>query len=362
LRALPETDTVRTDSELIDRELRGTLSLEIVLDTGVENGLHDPETLNGLERLRVLSKSFNGEGDLYVGKTVSIADVVKEIHQALNGNRPENYAIPQDRQLIAQELLLFENSGSDDLEDLVDSRFQKARFSLKLPYTPPLMFKSFIRDTVSMFREVAGANAEITATGFVTLMTRALNALAVSMLRSYLIALMIITPLMFLILGTFRTGAAAMVPNLAPIVLTLGLMGWVGIPLGLFTLMIGGIAIGLAVDDTIHFMHNFRKYYERSGDVHQSVQETLRTTGHALLVTSMVLSLSFFIFMLADVSDLVIFGFLTGFTIVVAFLADITVSPALMALSTKGDRASRRRADRKRRVRKRAQPSRQCAS
>jgi predicted RND superfamily exporter protein len=173
---------------------------------------------------------------------------------------------------------------------------------------------------------------------------------------------MIITPLMFLILGTFRTGAAAMVPNLAPIVLTLGLMGWVGIPLGLFTLMIGGIAIGLAVDDTIHFMHNFRKYYERSGDVHQSVQETLRTTGHALLVTSMVLSLSFFIFMLADVSDLVIFGFLTGFTIVVAFLADITVSPALMALSTKGDRASRRRADRKRRVRKRAQPSRQCAS
>jgi len=133
------------------------------------------------------------------------------------------------------------------------------------------------------------------------------------------------------------------VPNLAPIILTLGLMGWVGIPLDLFTLLIGSIAIGLAVDDTIHFMHNFRKYYEESQDVHVAVRETLRTTGHALLVTSIVLSLSFFIYAFADLHNLVLFGLLTGFTILSAFVADVTISPALMALSTRGDRLAAER-------------------
>jgi hypothetical protein len=187
-------------------------------------------------------------------------------------------------------------------------------------------------------------------TGFVSLMTRSLNAISTSLQRSYLIALAIITPLMFLVLGTFRTGAAAMVPNLAPIILTLGLMGWLGITLDTFTLMIGSIAIGLAVDDTIHFMHVFRKYYDELHDTPSAVRETLRTTGHALLVTSIVLSLSFFIYAFASLANLVKFGLLTGVTIIFAFIADITLSPALMALSTRGDRVAAQRSMHQRRA------------
>ncbi len=164
------------------------------------------------------------------------------------------------------------------------------------------------------------------------------NAVTISMLRSYVIALTIITPLMFLLLGSIRGGLIAMVPNLSPIVVTLGLMGWLGIPLDVFTLLIGSIAIGLAVDDTIHFMHNFRKYHEQSGDVRRAVRETLQTTGRALLVTSVVLSLSFFMFMLASLQNLVIFGSLTGLTIITAFISDVTIAPALMALNHRGGR------------------------
>ena len=137
-----------------------------------------------------------------------------------------------------------------------------------------------------------------------------------------------------------------MVPNLAPIILILGLMGWLGIPLDTFTLLIGSIAIGLAVDDTIHFMHVFRKFYEELGDTPAAVRETLRTTGHALLVTSVVLSLSFFVYAFASLHNLVTFGLLTGITIIFAFIADITLSPALMALSTRGDRAAAKRSAR----------------
>jgi predicted RND superfamily exporter protein len=274
-----------------------------------------------------------------VSKTLSVANMAKEIHQALNANDAAHYTIPQSRQLVAQELLLFENSGSDDLEDLVDSPFSLGRLTIKLPYAPPLLYEGFIAKAVALTEATLGSEVTITPTGFVTLMTRSLNAVTISMLRSYIIALAIITPLMFLLLGSIRGGLIAMVPNLTPIIVTLGLMGWLGIPLDVFTLLIGSIAIGLAVDDTIHFMHNFRKYHEQSDDVRQAVRETLQTTGHALLVTSVVLSLSFFMFMLASLQNLVVFGSLTGLTIITAFIADVTIAPALMALNAGGGRS-----------------------
>jgi len=324
--------------EFIDQELRGTISLEVIVDTGRENGLHEPRILKGLDRLREASEDYVGEDGLFIGKAISVADIVKEIHQALNENRPEAYVVAGDRKLIAQELLLFESSGSDDLEDFVDSQFQKARMTFKLPYAPPMSFAGLIDDMMEVFRNEFGDEVEITPTGFVTLITRSLNAVAISMIRSYVLALLVIIPLMFLLLGTLRGGAAAMVPNLAPIILTLGLMGWTGIPLDLFTLMIGSIAIGLAVDNTIHFMHNFRRYYEGSGDVRQAVRETLTTTGHALLVAATSLSLAFLIYTFAELQILFRFGLLTALTIMAAFIAGITVSPALMALAARRDR------------------------
>ena len=144
--------------------------------------------------------------------------------------------------------------------------------------------------------------------------------------------LLIVCWMMVLLIGSLRIGLTSMIPNLAPILLALGLMGWAGIPLDTFTLMVGSIAIGLAVDDTIHFLHNFRRYYARSGDVPEAVRATLASTGQALLFTSLVLSSGFFLYMLASMNNLFYFGLLTGFTIIVAFLADLILAPALMAL------------------------------
>jgi hypothetical protein len=338
----PADDPIRVATELVNAELGGSVSLEVMVDSGKEEGLQEPSLLGRLDLLAERSKTIEGVGNIRVGKVTSIVDVSKEIHQALNENRADHYAIPDSRELAAQELLLFENSGSDDLEQLVDSRFRRARLTMNLPYASPTDYQPFIARVEALAHETLGDDVEVAMTGFAALMTRSLNAVSTSLQRSYLIALAIITPLMFLLLGSFRTGAAAMVPNLAPIILILGLMGWLGIALDTFTLLIGGIAIGLAVDDTIHFMHVFRKYYDESHDTPAAVRETLRTTGHALLVTSIVLSLSFFIYAFASLTNLVKFGLLTGVTIIFAFIADITLSPALMALSTRGDRQADR--------------------
>jgi predicted RND superfamily exporter protein len=328
----PPDHKVRTDIEHVDANLGGAHSLEVLVNTGRENGLLEPDLLNKFEKLSHRMAAMKGDGGVHIVKTVSINQVLKETHQALNSNNPEYYVIPQDRELIAQELLLFENSGTDDLEDLVDSNFQLARFSLKLPYVAPAYFHKFFPEVLDQFKQVLGEEVDIRGTGNVAIISRSMDVLRRSLTKSYGIALLIITPLMILLLGSFRAGLTAMVPNLSPIICTLGLMGWFGIPLDPFTLLIGSIAIGLAVDDTIHFMHNFRKYFEKFGDSKMAVRETLRTTGSALLMTSVVLSLGFFIYMFSTLDNLTFFGVLTGFTILIAFLADVTISPAVMTL------------------------------
>jgi predicted RND superfamily exporter protein len=126
-----------------------------------------------------------------------------------------------------------------------------------------------------------------------------------------------------------------MLPNLAPILLTLGLMGWIGLPLDLFALLVGGIAIGLAVDDTIHFMHNFRRYHDQGRDVYGSVRETLLTAGQAMLVTTLVLTLGFLSFALSSMRNLTTFGLLVGFALSTAFLADVLLAPALVRVATR---------------------------
>jgi predicted RND superfamily exporter protein len=105
----------------------------------------------------------------------------------------------------------------------------------------------------------------------------------------------------------------------------------------MFTLLIGSIAIGLAVDDTIHFLHNFRRYYLESGDSAKAIEQTFFTTGKAMVITTIVLSLGFYAYMMAQMVSVQNFGLLTGSVIVLALLADLLLAPALMIVAAKRD-------------------------
>jgi predicted RND superfamily exporter protein len=326
---LPESDPTRRGVEFFDRQFQGSRTVEVLLDSGVENGFHDPGLLGRLEELQSWAGSLQ-RGAISVGKTVSVADVLKEINQALNENRAEHYAIPQDRQLVAQEFLLFENAGSDDLEDLVDSRFQLASLMLKVPDEDAIELAPFFDEIEARFREVLGEGVEVTLTGGTAISFRTFAAVIPSMTKSYAVAFLAITPLMILFLRSLRRGLVSMIPNLVPVIFTLGLMGWIGFPLDISTMMIGAILLGVAVDDTIHFMHVFYRYYDATNDPVAAVGQTLQTTGRAMLFTSIVLSAGFFVQMLATVDNLTHTGALAGFAVIVAFLADVLLAPALL--------------------------------
>lgn len=326
----PDTNPIRIATEKLDLEMRGTINLEVIIDTARENGLYEPDILNRLEDAAVFAEGQTYE-DVFVGKAWSLTTILKEINRALNENRKEFYTIPQNQQLIAQEFLLFENSGSDDLEDVVDSQFSKARLSMKMPFKDAVHFAALL-GTMDRYFKDKFPDATITLTGMMVLLVQTINNAILSMAKSYVIALVVITILMMVLIGRVRIGLFSMIPNLMPILLMLGVIGATPISMDLFTMMVASIAIGLAVDDTIHFMHNFRRYYEQTGDPQLAVYKTLHTTGRAMLVTTIVLSTGFFIFIFAGMNNLFNFGLLTSFTILMALAADYLVAPALMVL------------------------------
>lgn len=336
---LPKDEPIRLATDTLNNKMKGGMSLEVIVDTGIENGLHQPETLKKIQDVYNYVEGVQ-VGQIYVSNSTSVLDIIKELHQALNENNPDFYTIPDDRLTIAQELLLFENSGADDLEDLVDSRFSQARISMKVPFTDSLHAVPFTNLVEPEIKRIFGENIRVKFTGLKAVMGKVFHDLMYSMRNSYMVSVVMITLIMTILLGSLRFGLVSMIPNFAPIIFTLGLMGLLGIPLDAFTILIGSIALGLAVDDTIHFMHNYRRNYARCGNSQQAVMETLSTTGEALLFTSLVLAAGFFVYMLSSMENLRNFGLLTGICILMAFLADALLGPALVTLLARSDKKS----------------------
>jgi len=328
---LPVNEPGRAATDFLDLRMKGASAVEVIVDTKKENGLYDPKIMQGLEKLNREIEAIEAE-HYSVGKTMSLADILKESNRALHANDEAYYSIPDDRDLIAQELFLFENTGSDDLEDFVDSQFQKARFTAKMPWVDSVHLMSLDKDLSDRFRAALGDEVDITVTGMNALLGRTMEATIFSMAESYVIAAGVITLMMILFIGDVRIGLVSMIPNLTPIIIALGLMGWLGIKLDLFTMLIGSIAIGLAVDDTIHFMHNYRRYHHKTNSVLRAVHDTLLSTGRAMLVTTVVLSTGFVIYTFSTMSNLVNFGWLTALTITMALIADFFLAPALMSV------------------------------
>ena len=314
----------------VDQTLGGASSAEILFDTGRENGLLDPEVLRRIDAIQRYAETHDSHR-IQIQKTISIVDVVKEIHQALNGGDPAAYTIADDRQLIAQELLLFENSGSDDLEDIVDSQFRMARITLKSNLAAGNYYQHYLDAHTPALRELAG-DSELEFTGYLVLGANVSTLTTSTALRSYALAFLLITPLMVLFIGSLRIGLISMAPNLMPILIVMGTMGWIGAPLDMLGSLIGGIALGLVVDDTIHILHGFRRSYEETGDVEESTRRVMQTTGRALFFTTAVLTAAFSVFGFAHAEPLSNFGRLTALAIVLAFVFDVLLSPALLAL------------------------------
>jgi predicted RND superfamily exporter protein len=326
-----EDNSVRIATQTIDKELKGSITIEVILDTNKENGVYNPKFLNAIEKSVQKIYTFKGK-NYFVGKIVTINDVLKEINKALNSNNKAYYKIPQDYNLISQEFLLFENSGSDDLEDIVDNRFSKTRISIKAPWVDAIEYVELIDNIQATLDENIKNMATISITGTLPILATTITQSIKSSIESYIFAFGVIAIMMILLIGDIKLGLISMLPNLTPIFFGIAIMQIYHIPLDMFTVLIGAIAIGLAVDDTIHFMHNFKRYHIQYNNTDRAIKESLKTTGSAIFVTSVVLSAGFFVFVFASMSNLIGFGFITGIVILVAMFTNLILAPALVKI------------------------------
>lgn len=334
----PEDAPIRIATEKLNRINGGSVMLEITVDTGIENGLHDPQLLTRMDEAADAIAAIDVNG-IQAGKVWSIADMLKEINRALHEDKDEAYALPGSRALIAQELILFEASGSDDLEDFTDSTYRIGRLSVLAPFTDAVLYKDYL-DQVKKSLEPYFRSDAVTVTGHISLFIQLIRNFITSMVKSYSIALVVITLLMLLMIGRIRIGLMSMVANVVPIACIFGVMGALSIPLDMATILIGSIVLGLVVDDTIHYLHHFRRAYDETGSVEGAVYETLTTTGRALFVTSMVLCGGFLIYTAGYLASNVRFGLLAGSAVLFALAADFFLVPALLSIVY-----GRRRAD-----------------
>lgn len=328
----PDGTPIKEGTRQIDAVLGGSVSFEVVLERPEGRDGRDPDTL---KRLAALGEDLETQPrDGYVaGQSVSLADIVKEVHRALHEDRPEAYVVPDDREAVAQALLLFESAGSDDLEDVVDGDYQTLRMAVRMPWRDSVHYRKFFDIAEQDMHAALGDLGEPVLTGVFAVLVRSIAAVVSSMANSYIYSFLGIGAMMMMLLGSARWGVIAMIPNVLPILLTLGVMGYFGLPLDSFTLMIGAIALGICDDDTVHSMHHIRTLHRQGVPLEKAVLDTLSTTGRAMLVTSVILSVGFLGFTLSSMWNLVNFGWLVTLTITTAFVSEVLLGPALLAVA-----------------------------
>lgn len=262
-------------------------------------------------------------------KTTSLIDIIKDTHQVLNNGDPDFHTIPEDRNAVAQVLLLYENAGGSEAEKWIDYEYQRLRLMVEIDDYNSGEAVRELRLIQERGRELF-PDAKVLLIGSISQFTVMQDYVTWGQIKSFFIALTVIAILMSLVFGSLTLGLVAMVPNLAPAMVVGGIMGLAGIPLDMMTVTIIPMLLGLAVDDTIHFINHSQLEFERTGNYRESVRRVFESVGSALLLTSLVLILCFSAYAASAAKVFVNMSFLVAAGILAALGADYFVTPVLL--------------------------------
>lgn len=319
--------------KLVDHEMMGGMSLEVLIRMDQPDGLKDPRILQAISELQDhVAQNYSDK----VIKTLSLADIVQDTNQVMHNDDPTYHRVPDSPRLTAQLLYLFNNASSADRRDIVSDDYRVSHISFMLRNAGTNEYIALFEKLDQDFERIFGPlktdypGLSLETTGTFPLMMELMDHVAWTQLKSFSFALIIITVVMILTLGSKQAGFISMIPNLLPAVFTFGIMGWFGIALDTDTLIVAPIIIGIAVDDTIHFLTHYRYTWIEHGDVGIAVRQTLREVGQAVAFTSLILGLGFAVLGFAGYLGLAKPGIFGAMAIIVALLSDLLFLPALM--------------------------------
>jgi len=332
---IKEGQPMRTTYNLVDRFMGGSGSAEILVNTGKIDGLKDPRILNAMDDLQIFVKN---EFPHLVTKSTSLVNISKDSFKALNEGQDSMYVIPDDPGILANTLFMFNNANPKERRRMVTDDYSLGRISVNLRNSGSQEYNDMIFRIHNFadrrFAELKSdyPKLKVRVTGTLAMLSQMTDYISWSQVRSFGLALIVISLLLLLVFSSYRAGMVALLPNIFPVLTIFGIMGYLEISLDTDTLLVAPITIGIAVDDTIHFLTNYRAEVSKHGNIKEGIIKTFRETGQAITFTSIILSIGFLIFLMSSHQGLSNFGIMSAIAFFTALLADLFLLPSMCLL------------------------------
>ncbi|MFZ5994303.1 MAG: efflux RND transporter permease subunit [Thermodesulfobacteriota bacterium] len=309
-------------TDFVEKNLGGVTTIEISVKTKELDGILEPSALKKIDSVEEFLR-----GQEKIDSVISVADYLKDMNQSFHNEDPAHYRLPASKNLAAQYMLLY---SAEDIRDYIDPDYKTARISAHFGEHNSRQIRAMIDKTDAFIKPLQGPDLEIRVTGKSLLTANLIEALVNGQIYSLSLAVFLIFGVIFIILRSFSLGFISIIPNTIPLLINLGVMGWLGIPLNTSTAMISTVAIGIAVDDTIHFLTRYKHERRTGKDNFQAIAITMQSKGSAVISTCMVIVMGFGILVLSNFIPTIQFGCLTAFTMLIALLVELTTLPILL--------------------------------
>ena len=329
LQLLDESYEFRRSTDFISENFTGVETYEYSLNSGREGGITD---IGYLGRVDAFAEWYRAQPE--VAHVFAISDIIKRLNKNLNGDNPDFYRLPNNSELAAQYLLLYEFSlpVGRDLNNLIDVERSATRVTVVLKSLSTNEKIGLDNRAQDWFRKNA-PGLQTAATGVAVVGARSIQRNIEGMLQGTIAAMAIVSLLLLFVFRSVRLGLVSLIPNFIPAAMAMGLWGYAVGEVGVAASVVTAIAFGIIVDDTIHFMTKYVAARKTGLLPSESVQSAFRSVGKALLATTVVFALGFVVFGASGMSTNQALGLLVGITVIVALLVDfLFLPPLLMAL------------------------------
>ena len=318
---------VRRDTAYFESKMAGTGNLDVIFETPERDGLKKPEYLTFIRSFQSWAEKLPE-----IDKTVSVADFIEEMNWGFNAEDPAFRTIPDDPKLISQYLFIYDG---DDLFDFVDPEFRLSHVSMSINAHPANEIAAIMNKLRVYLNERAPPGLQWEIAGNSRLFADMEELLVKGQVYSLWGALVLIFLLMFVLWRSFGGALLCMIPNISPILVIFIVMGLSGIWLDMATAMIASIAVGIAVDDTIHIYHGYISRVNAGVRPVQALARTYNQAGRAVVTTTIILSAQFMILISSSFQPTAHFGLLTSIGLWAALVFDLLLLPAIIILVAK---------------------------
>lgn len=317
---------IRVRSKQLHEELSGSQNFFLTFNAKGKGAFKKAKNLN---KIFEIQQALNQSGRF--DSSLSLADHVALIHREMNDGKQEAYSIPDKDELISQYLLFFTR---EDLERYASADYRKTNIIVRHNLSSSYELKEALHDLEAVIRQKTGDTMTFKFTGEGILINKAADTMASGQIASLTLLLLVVFGIMAVLFVQVKAGLLSMAANIMPIIALFGIMGYFKIPLGVGTAMIADIAIGIAIDDTIHLMVRYNSHMKRLNDQVAALRETMREEMQPVFVATAGLSLGFSVLAFSNFVPLIYFGLLSGLVMVLGFVAELFVTTSLLA-STK---------------------------